>query len=363
MNHTSPVNLPSRKAIFRGIQLFIFFSILGIFLGFWWKQPESFYAIARQVRWKFFWLVLPLTALNYVLGGLRFRIFFNGKVLPLVSLWNCVRVDWANSFMGAITPFQTGGGPGQLYVLWRCGARISDGILVALVNFAATLIFFLIASMVAALFVPIELLGIQLQVIIRTALIFLALFLGVILFSLFLPGKGLVLVRRLLYLIPLKRQRFLNARNRLMALMAKGAANFQRAFQQIIRKQKKELLLTTLVTLVLYFSKYVIGYLIAVSLEGKIPFLPFMSLQIIQLVILYFTPTPGGSGLAELSSVWLIGYLLSANSIILFTVLWRFFTTILGAIIGGFVLLLDLRRLMEETASPLTAEQVDALEE
>jgi len=345
-NPTSSVKLPSKKALLRGIQIFIFFTILGIGLGFWWKQPASFGALLKQINWWFFALVIPLVALNYLLGGLRFRIFFNGKVLPYISLWKCVQVDWANSFVAAITPFQTGGAPAQLYLLWRHGARVSDGILVALVNFAATIVFFLVASMFAVFFIPVEYFGVRMEVFTRSALIFLGIFLGLILLILFFPRVGLTAVRKILYFFPLRSRRLLSLRNRFLQLVEEGAENFQHAFRQIMVHQKKQLIYTIAATFVLYFSKYVIGYLLAISLQKGVAFAPFVSLQIIQLVMLYFTPTPGASGLAELSSVWLIGYLLSENTIILFTILWRFFTTILGAIIGGFVLMFDLKRLM-----------------
>jgi hypothetical protein len=46
-----------------------------------------------------------------------------------------------------------------------------------------------------------------------------------------------------------------------------------------------------------------------------------------------------------MSSIWLMTTVLPNELLVVYTVLWRFLTTVLGAIIGGGVLLLDMRRL------------------
>ncbi len=348
---------PRKKTLIRGIQIFIFFSLIGIIGGFWWKKPADIDSLLNHFNLFIFMGILLLVALNYFLGGLRFRIFFNGKPLPLISLWNCIRADWANTFVGTVTPFQTGGGPAQLYILWRCGAKVSDVALVALLNFSSTLIFFLVASTFAIVIIPADLMGPNFTVFIRSSFVFITLLFGLILTVLFYSNVGLYLVKKILFLIPIKIPKFVHLREQLLNTLQNEISHFEHSFRNILKTQKWLLLFNFVVTAALYFSKYLIGFLIAISLEKIIPFTVFIGLQIIQLVFLYFTPTPGGSGLAELSSTWLIGFLVSEGNILYFTIFWRFFTTILGAAIGGIVLFLDMKSWLNNTVPSFSAEE------
>jgi uncharacterized membrane protein YbhN (UPF0104 family) len=84
-------------------------------------------------------------------------------------------------------------------------------------------------------------------------------------------------------------------------------------------------------------------------------------LQIVQLLVIYFAPTPGASGVAELSSVWLMGKLIPESLLLIYAVLWRLATTIISAVIGGFVLMFDVRHWTKETASNANTRNVPAL--
>jgi len=71
------VNLPSLKGILKGIKGFALFTVVGIALAFWWKTPADITHLARHAD--AFWLALltPLVALDFVIGGIRYRLFFN----------------------------------------------------------------------------------------------------------------------------------------------------------------------------------------------------------------------------------------------------------------------------------------------
>lgn len=343
--------LPSSKTVVRGIQGFIFFSLAGTILGMWWKRPADLENLVSQIDYRFSLILLPLIALDYFLGGWRYRLFFDGKVLPFVSLWNCMRSNWANIFMGAATPFQAGGGTAQVFILWRCGATVADGMLVSLVNFTATLIFFLIGSFAAVLLLPASLFGENFGPIFWVVGGLTGLKAALVLLVLFFPKLGLRLVKGLLDLLPLRRTKLLALRDRILNKLTVETQRFDDGFKKILQQKKIALAVTVLATLVLFFNKYVMGYVIARALGQPVPFGIFIGLQIIQLFLLYFAPTPGGSGVAELSSVWLMGKLMPESLLLVYAVLWRFATTMLGAIFGSVILMLDVRRLADKSAA------------
>jgi glycosyltransferase 2 family protein len=335
--------LPSLKTVKRGVQGFILFSVLGVALSLWWRRPADLGLLLGRVQWEWALMLIPLILLDYVLGGLRYRLFFDGRMFPRVSLWNCMRSNWANIFLGAATPFQTGGGAAQLYILWRCGARVSDSMLVSMVNFVTTLFFFLVSTMGAMMWLPSGLLGEHLTPLLRTGFAVVGGIAASVLLALIFPSIVLTIVGGALRRIPLRNPGRLAFRDRLSDALGAGIRRFREAFVWILRRGKRSMVLTVLVTIVLFFNKYLMGYAIARALAQQVPFAVFLGLEIMQMFLIYFAPTPGASGVAELSSVWLMGKLMPHSVLLFYAVLWRFATTVLGAVIGGIVLLLDLR--------------------
>jgi uncharacterized protein (TIRG00374 family) len=353
--------LPSPKVLMRGIQGFILFSLAGTILGMWWKKPEGIESVLSHFEWRFAALLIPLVLLDYFLGGLRYRLFFDGKVLPFVSLWDCIRSNLVNVFMAAVTPFQTGGGPAQLYILWRCGATVGDGVLASLVNFSATLIFFLIASLASVLLLPADLFGENFGPVLKTGFLVIGGMAGLVLFVLLFPKLGLRMIEKFLGLLPIRNAKFLAIRERLLNKLAAETQRFGDGFRKILQQKKIALVVTVVVTMALFFNKYLMGYLIVRALGQQVPFGIFIGLQIIQLLLIYYAPTPGASGVAELSSVWLMGKLMPESLLLVYTVFWRFVTTIIGAVFGGMILVLDVRRWAQKDTTVPQATPVPVL--
>jgi uncharacterized protein (TIRG00374 family) len=348
--------LPSAKVLVRGIQGFIIFSVVGTLLGIWWKRPAGLEDFVSRLEWRFIAILIPLIGLDFLVGGLRYRLYFDGKILPDVSLWNCMRSNWANMFMGAATPFQTGGGPAQLYILWRCGAAVADGVLSSLVNFGSTLIFFLVASVAALFLLPANLFGVNFAPIFKTGFVAVGGVAGLVLLLLLFPHLGMRMIGKSFALLPLRHRKFLALRDRLLSKLEAETQRFGEGFRKIIRQKKWALAATVMLTLTLFFNKYVMGYVIALALGQNVPFGIFLGLQIVQLLIIYFAPTPGASGVAELSSVWLMGKLMPESLLLIYAVLWRLATTISGAAIGGLVLLFDVRHWAKDSAPSANVE-------
>ncbi len=339
-----PQTLPFRT-IKKGLQTFLLFTILGMTLAYIWKTPANLQLILEKMEIRWLWLVLPLLALDFLLGGLRYRLFFDGKILPHISLWDCMRSNWANMFMGVVTPFQTGGGAAQMYILWRCGATLAQGALVSLINFAATLLFFQIAALLAYWILPGNLFGEHFTPVLQTGFMVVAGVTALVCSILGFPGFGLQLLQRLARILPHRPARLKQAALRLSEGLSHQIQDFGEDFSHILKQKKMTLLWTAIATNALFFNKYIIGYVLARALFPDVPFGSFIGIQILQLFLIYFAPTPGASGIAEFSSTWLMSPLLPEQILLVFTVAWRFFTTFFAAILGAVVLLLDIRKL------------------
>jgi uncharacterized protein (TIRG00374 family) len=91
--------------------------------------------------------------------------------------------------------------------------------------------------------------------------------------------------------------------------------------------------ITTFFSLSFYFLT---TPLLIKGLGIKAPFFEATILQIVMTYAVNFMPTPAASGLAELGALGVFGHLVPTAVLGVFVMLWRFFTSYLGIIVGAF---------------------------
>lgn len=91
-------------------------------------------------------------------------------------------------------------------------------------------------------------------------------------------------------------------------------------------------------TIVLFLNKYTLAYFFAIGLGLDVNFWHIIAVMSLSNLLLYFAPTPGGSGIAELSLTALLSQFMPEEYALIVTVLYRSFLTFVPAIIGALVL-------------------------
>jgi uncharacterized protein (TIRG00374 family) len=335
--------IPGTARLTAGILGFALLTVLG-FVGLArWRPPEEVGSVLTSVSPKVILLLLVLLAGDFVLGGLRYRIFFNGRIFPFVSLWNCMRANWANMFLGAVTPAQTGGGPAQLYILCRCGVSLSDAVLVSLLNLVATFLFFALGGLAALTLMPPAMLSRGISGVLGAAVAGISLLAGLLIVAIVVQGRTMNLLRRLVTKLSWGSRRTRRWGAMARRIMTRELDSVRRGVRSVAGRGKTTLAWLALATLLLYLNKYFMGFVLASGLQGSVD-RAFIGLQLLQNVVLYFAPTPGASGLAEASSGVLLNHVLDAQVTVLWVVGWRMLTTFCGTILGVFVLIAEGRR-------------------
>ena len=338
---SSPI--PARGKLVIGALAFAGLTALGLVALIRWRPPSELDSIVARVTPEFAIALLALLAFDFTLGGLRYRLLLDGRVFSRVSLWHCMRANWANMLLGAITPAQTGGGAAQLYVLCRRGARLSEAILCSLLTFVATLLFFAIGGLGALAFVPDEALSRGVLVALVIAVAAIAGLAGLLISAVIAQRSTVRVIRRALNAVSRRGtrvRRWAAAGRRLLSREIERLASGVRA---VASRGKVTLVWVCGATAVLYLNKYFMGYVLAAALQGQVD-LSFIGLQLLQHIVLYFSPTPGASGVAEASTGLLMNRVLVAEVTVLWVVGWRLLTTFFGTILGVFVLLGEARR-------------------
>jgi uncharacterized protein (TIRG00374 family) len=125
-----------------------------------------------------------------------------------------------------------------------------------------------------------------------------------------------------------------------MANRVVGTADrFHQILTHYLRHHGSALLAVLLCTGVLLGAKLLIAYLLVRGLGVAADVWEVFSIQIVVLLVVYFCPTPGGSGAAELGPAVLMAGILPAGLPAVYVVLWRTIVTYIPVVLGSVILL------------------------
>ncbi len=332
----------NHRRIHKGVLYFVIFTVAGLALLYFVTQTPQTLEALLHLDVRFFSIAIVLSALDMFLSAYRYHIFIR-KIKPGVTPWLCVRVNLANVFGGAITPSQTGGAPAQLYIFYRAGVALAKAMFVLVINFAFTLIFFLIVGFFALLFLREHLSQGLIRYFVQYG--FLA-FLGFfVLFCLALGRPDLLSrgVRAMAKLLARVHRtwglRIFQFNRRIRVELD----SYRASRTHFLRHEKLVLLSAFGLTILMYLTKFTLGYFLMRGVGVAGGYMNMLAIQTLIMLILYFAPTPGGSGIAELSIAALMSTLMPGYLLPIFTLLYRFFLLYLPALLGIFVILAELR--------------------
>jgi len=289
----------------------------------------------------FLLLALASALLDIVIGALRYQVFIR-KIRPGTSLWLPIRADLANRFVGAITPSQTGGGPAQVFVLYRGGVGVPEALSFLAINFLFTLLFFLTAGGAAA-----WVLGDRIPAGIASSLVRYG---GTVL----LGGLGLILVAlgrpdtcvRVLERAAARLERipagWALACARAGRLLAGSVDRARAICARFVREDPMLPLSGLLLTVLLYLNKFTLAWLVLRGLGADGAYGTTIAVQALLHLILYVAPTPGGSGIAELATGALMAVVLPGGLLGPFTLVYRVLLVYAPATVGACVLAAEL---------------------
>ena len=312
---------------------------LGVLVGVvWWKRPEDFATILSDLHPGILIWVVPLLAVDYVAGGIRYRVFFNGRFYRQIPLFTCIRANWATMFISSITPAQTGGVLGKMFILWRAGATIAEIMLVAVINLIGTLVAFMVSAFLVWWWLPGGLIPAKWAHLLNTGLLGLSILIAIILVTFVFPMPAIRVISFLFQTLPLPQERKRRWHRRLI----EGLETIHNDAVELWSRARWILFAVIACNFAMYISKFLIGFVVAMSLGYHPPLVPFLALQVIQSLVVYFGITPGATGVAEVSSVVLMGLLLPQHVLGVYTLVWRLIYTYVGAAFGAAVVFREL---------------------
>ncbi len=336
-----------RRKVNIGMRIFLVITVLTIIVIMTLTLDKETWHALKKFNILYLFICFALWGLYIFMDGLRVQIlsYALGKK---VTIKTAIAVITSGLFLAAVTPFQTGGLPVQLYILKKEGISIGKGSVILL--FRGILELFIFIFVVPIIYFHYR--GLLKGTITQALMRYLFIIYGIAILLLLLLMLNPKILKRAAYRLSffLKRRRIVKSK-RLFRLFRKlfiEVDDFRRSLKLYFTRKKFLLLLAFLVTVVSYIGLFLIAPVMLLGLGERPPILETVYLQLILKFLLFFVPTPGASGVSEAAFVSLFNRVAPVHLLGVYVVLWRFFTFYIGAAIGGFVLIRMLQRGEEE---------------
>jgi len=301
----------------------------------------------NELQWEYLLLMLLCLPLDTLACGVR--IWVVGRVLqPGVGLWTCLKAEWANVGLSILTPSQTGGGFGQIYILNRGGASVGTALTISLLTFLGTMVGLFCIGLYSLFFSSTDLTG----PFFHGAILTLTLISALMVLGMVWPGLFraiIALISRAFFKMwsrnrslqdwwpPHKAQTGppLDHMGPLAAKLVDLVYTYQDDMSRFVRRGRVTFLWVLLLSLAFLFSRSLMAFLcirflgVQASTLGHV-----IELQMALIFLIYFAPTPGASGLAEGVSLSIMASIVPIGFAPYYNLLWRSSTLYLRAILG-----------------------------
>ena len=329
-------DLPAASKIRHGLRLFFALTVMGLAFVLYRSSFAGSIESLSGFRWQYLLLALALVLFDWFLAGLRVYVFAV-KLQPGISFFGCVRAGLANIFMGGVTPSQTGGGPGQIYVLYKEGMPVFDAMAVSFLGaFLGTVLFLPLCSLLFLVFFEPVSVDFRLQYLLSGSFAIFMFFIALAVAGLFNPEFVKRSVRFVAGLIPplnrwLDRKGYLEAADKIVY-------RYNMMMKFFLKKGKLTFVIGFILSAAIYINKFTIAWVVLRGMGIGAPWLEVIYTQLILIMIFYFAPSPGAAGLAEISAAEIMKGIVPAECAGAYVLLWRMFTLLIGLAAGALVM-------------------------
>jgi hypothetical protein len=336
----------TRRAIARGVRVFIFIGVAAAVVVI--ALTASRETVSGLGRIKWYWLVLTVGLWFAAAGldGARLAVLSRASEHRMAVLPS-IEVIFIGYFMAAVTPFQVGGLPLQLYIMNHWG--ISPGKASAVLLMRGVLFYALLFA--AAPFVALRLgvSNVLLKVLTGYITVIIAGGAALILASFVFPAS-LVALRDRLAARPRP-----GAMRRAVLWGLQEFEEFTRGLGLFLRGHNlKHLILAIGLTMLCIIALFSMSATLLAGLGVHTNALRAVGLNLLLTSVLLFVPTPGASGVAEAGAAGLYSMICPRYMLGIYVVLWRLFSFYGGAITGGILALRHLSRRKTGTQTEVT---------
>ncbi len=294
---------------------------------------------------------LALASLDWFGGGIRIWLLTRplGVRLPYSR---CVQIGGTAAAMAYLTPSGTGGGGALLYGLTRSGVSLGRAVAANFASVIVNLTFLSLAGFGAWFLgaagaiehIRLPVADISAARLFEWSAVGFVVVAGVVIFLAAAPRLPRLLLLRAFGRRPRVRRIIRVLQELHGSLVIYG------------RKGKLALILATLSNVFQFGGRFVLGWCVLRGFGVDAGFWNVIVLHVMLQFLLYFMPTPGGTGVGEVLAAALMSPFLPDRLLVAYAAVWRFFLTYLTVTVGGYALFRwlgqDHRRLTTAVSHP-----------
>ena len=250
-------------------------------------------------------------------------------------------LTWLNYFGSAVTPMQSGGGPFQVYALYKKGVPVGKGIAITLMRTMLTVLILSIAVPAALLLDPEILAGSPfLKGLVFYVFIVILATWAFIAFTVIRPD----LIKKLLRIIIMWLRRFniMKSNRKVIKIfiwLDRETENYLMNFKLAFHTGKLWLLLSVILSVLHLLALFTVLPVLMSAVGLPFRYIQTIAVQAVFMFILYFVPTPGASGVAEGGGALLYSILMPENMAGIMSIICRFFTDYISIFMGVVVVI------------------------
>ena len=358
------VSLLSPRILKRGLELFALVSVLGLIaLLIYGDNLRASLEAAERVKPLWAVAALLLASVDWWGGGVRIWLLSKFLYRP-TPFGGMIVAAGLNTWGGYLTPSQTGGGPVMIYAMKRYGVPIPEATIASFMSFVGTVVFFAIAGPLAIVAGAgrslrghgVPLLHLSLYDVFKGSAWGFVFWGVLLLFVLVFPGRARWVVHSAIGWLERRGSARMAGR---AADLREGIDRMQECVVKYLTPAGWLAMAGGVVTSALaHANKLLAGYVVLRALGIEANLVDVLMLQTVISFLLYFAPTPGGSGAAEALSAALMSVYLPRALLPVYILLWRFTVSYATVIVGSFVFFKLLRGRLDEAeaaAEPVAA--------
>ena len=326
----------NRRRVITGTRLFVGFTLAALLFLFARGNFGAQLRLLFSLSPLFLGIGLAQTVLDFFGGG--FRLWFLSRAFgERIRFSTCVRANGTNIFVGGVTPSQTGGGPAQIYLMAREGTSYPVAMATSLIAYLGTIAVLVGGGAVIMLGAPLHTVGQEFRLFSSVAVGALLLLLLAFLPFILKPDAGARVLRRVVHRLPIVGRKL--ADNGPLARLESTARDFSTLMHEAWRHQKLRVLGGIIITVLIYLNKFLVAYVVMRGLGLTVNVWHVLYLQWVSYLVIYFAPTPGAGGLAEIAGAGIMQSILPGSHAGAFVLLWRAFSLYIPMLLGGTYLL------------------------
>ncbi len=247
-------------------------------------------------------------------------------------------LTWLHYFGCAITPMQVGGGPFQVYVLYRSGVPVGSGIAITLIRTLFSTFLLSIAAPAAFILVPELYLG---GMLIR-GVFYYVITLSIVMWSFFILSViKAVWIKRFCCWVLVKLKKFKFFRKIRVIYLCRLICSEIDSYSQNVKRMLGQgfpwFVGAFLISVCHLFALFSVLPLLMNAVKMSVNYFHVVLAQAMFMFILYFIPTPGASGVAEGGGAAIFALLMPENVAGVMAIMCRFFTEYLAIFMGCIV--------------------------